>query len=274
MRRTALALGLVLIAACGAPVERNPSTASPSAAAPPVPGITAEAVQLRTDAAVGGQVHVRISATQAFTVTSLALASPGFTPLPDDTLTAVFAPGRVIDLPAPYGEPVCSADPLPAVARLGVVRPGGGTEVVDAPLDAEVLGRIHEAECAVRALAEVVDVAVTGLREDGDAVTGELVLTRRRDGDVSVVRINRSVLMDVGVDGLPLELDGDRTTATVSFTPATCDAHVLSESKQPYRFPLSVATGEEEPVAMDLPLDDGDRELLAALVRRICADAE
>jgi hypothetical protein len=55
----------------------------------------------------------------------------------------------------------------------------------------------------------------------------------------------------------------------VSFTPATCDAHVLSESKQPYRFPTTVVVGDEEAV-MDLPLDDGDRELLAALVQRVC----
>jgi hypothetical protein len=277
MRRTALVLGLALTAACAGSAEDDSPPAPAADAAPPVAGITAEVVQLRTDAAIGGQVHVRITATgdAPFTVTELALDSPGFAPVPATTVPAEFAPGRVIDLPARYGEPLCSAGALPAAARLGVVRPEGRTEDLLVPLEADVLGRIHEAECAVLALAEVVDIAVTGLREDGDALTGELVLARRGgDEPVSIARVGRSVLVDVAVDGLPLEMDGDRAAAVVSFTPASCDPHVLSETKQPYRFALLVGVGEEEPVGMDLPLGDGDRELLAGLVERVCADRE
>ncbi|MDP9390089.1 MAG: hypothetical protein M3P89_01570 [Actinomycetota bacterium] len=40
------------------------------------------------------------------------------------------------------------------------------------PLSAQVLRRIHDRECAARAVLEVVDVEVTELREDGDVLRG------------------------------------------------------------------------------------------------------
>jgi hypothetical protein len=241
-----------------------------------VPGLEAEAVRLRTDEAVGGRFQVRITDTgdEDFTVTSVALDSPGFAPLPPSAGTAEFAPGRVIDLPTPYGDPVCDAEPFPSAALLTVVRPDGGEETVRAPLAAEVLGVIHEEECAVLAVAEVVEVAVTDLADDGDALSGSLTLSRR-EGDEPVVAtaLGRSVLVDVAAEGLPLELGPaeSRAGTDVSFTPATCDPHVLSETKKPYVFPLTVQVGDDDPVAMDLPLDQATRDRLAALVQRVCA---
>jgi hypothetical protein len=79
------------------------------------------------------------------------------------------------------------------------------------------------------------------------------------------------VLIDVAAEDLPLELSGDRGEIPVSFTPATCDPHVLSETKQPYLFPLHVVVGDGEPVPLDLPLDVVARDQLAALVQRVCA---
>jgi hypothetical protein len=276
MRRTALALLVGLTAACsgGAAEEPAPTSTAAASTVAAVPGIEAEAVQLRTDAAIGGQVHVRITASDTFTVTSLALDSPGFAPLPAGEVTAGFTPGRVIDLPAPYGDPICSADPLPVAARLTVARPGEAPEEVAVPLTADDLARIHAAECAVLALGEVIDIGVTGLHDDGDALAGELVLTRRSGEDpVRALRLGRSVLVDVEVPGLPLELTGDRTATAISFTPASCDPHVLSETKQPYRFALLVEAGDEQ-VAMDLPLGDADRRRLDGLVKRVCAERE
>ena len=126
-----------LTAACGSSsgsssAQRSsaaPTTASLStgAAVPAVPGIEAEAVRLRTDEALGGQVQTRVTNTgdTPFTVTSVALDSPGFAPLPPRAETATSQPGQVIDLPTPFGEPVCDTTAQPAAARLTVVRPGG-----------------------------------------------------------------------------------------------------------------------------------------------------
>jgi hypothetical protein len=284
MRRTAIALvtGAVaaLLAACAGPTAGPSSKASSSSAEPPatvpaVPGIEAEIVRLRTDEAIGGQVQVRLTDTgdTPFAVTAVALRSPGFAPEPPKTVTADYAPGRVIDLPVPFGDPVCDTAPVPAVAELTVVRPDGSVEQLHVPATADVLELIHAEECHVQAVTAVVDVAVTDLHDDGDALTGSLTLTRRKGTQpVSARRLSRSVLIDATAE-LPLELDGDEhsVSATVSFTPATCDPHVLSETKKPYVFPLSVAVGKDDEVPVDLPLDQSARGLLAALVQRVCA---
>lgn len=283
MRRTAIALGVapvaaVLVAGCGASSPAGSSTspaATMAASVPPVPGMTAEAVRLRTDEVLGGQVQVRIAATAEFTVTGVALDSPGFESLPVRAVTAAFTPGRIIDLPTPYGGPVCDAEPEPATALLSVAWPDGRVEDVRVPLAAEILTRIHDEECAVLALAEVVDVAVTGLRDEGDVLAGELTVTRR-SGDESVVvaRLDRSVLVEPSAE-LPVELaDGRRVVSTpVTFAPATCEPHVLAETKKPYVFPLAVVVGKQEAVVLYLPLDEVARGLLDALVQRVCAVA-
>ncbi|TQN41132.1 hypothetical protein FHU33_0490 [Blastococcus colisei] len=276
-----VALLVVVAAGCGTTVDPVEPARTEDAAAPsaePVPGLQAEAVRLRTDEAVGGRFQVRVTNTgdEAFTVTAVALDSPGFTALPAATRTTEFAPGRVIDLPTAYGEPVCDAGPVPAAAQLSVARPGGVTESVRVPLAAEALVLIHEEECAVRAVEKVVHVAVTGLVDDGDALSGSLTLTRQAGNEpVVATTLYRSVLVDVAAEGLPLELAGDERSGTtaVSFTPATCDPHVLSETKKPYVFPLTVQVGDDDPVPVDLPLDEAARDQLAALVQRVCADA-
>ncbi len=256
----------------------TPATLSSGPTVPPVPGIEGEAVRLRTDEAVGGQVQVRLTATgdDGFTVTSVALDSPGFAPEPPREADTEFAPGRTIDLPVQYGQPRCDVAAEPAAARVAVVRPGGRTEDLRVPLDAEILTRIHEEECAVLALLEVLDVEVVEQTDEDDAVTAQLRLVRRSGGDpVTLERLGRSVLIDVEAPDLPLELDGDgdEVSAAVRFTSATCEPHVLAETKKPYVFPLGVRAGEADAVVMDLPVDEDLRARLAALVDRVCLPA-
>jgi hypothetical protein len=244
-------------------------------AVPPVAGIEAEAVRLRTDEAVGGQVQVRITATgkEPFTVTSVALDSPGFAPEPARDASAEFEPGRTIDLPVRYGSPRCDTAAEPAAARLTLVRPDGTTEVVRAPLAAEIMTRIHEEECAALALLEVVGVEVVAAADTAGSVTAELRLARRAGSEpVTVERIARSVLVDVAAPDLPVAMDGDedRLSTPVEFTPATCEAHVLAETKKPYVFPVEVRVGNGEGVVVDLPVDADLRARLAALVDRVC----
>ncbi|MGY1702960.1 hypothetical protein ACI79C_00160 [Geodermatophilus sp. SYSU D00697] len=287
MRRAAAALIAVLCAACSSPAGGGPAggdPASPAAggttsAAPAVPavsGISAEVVRLRTDVVVGGRVQVRVTDTGAepFAVTAVALDSPGFAPLPPTAVTAEFAPGRVIDLPTPYGRPVCSADPAPVAARLTVARPGGAPEEVRVPLTGDDLDVVHREECAVAAVRAVVDVTFTGVTGAAEEVTGTVVLARRGDDDrpVTVTDVRRSVLMDVAVAELPLELAPGQgeASAPVTVTPATCEPHVLAEVKQPFLFPLQVAVGDDEAVPVPLPVDEAQQALLWDLVRRVC----
>ena len=277
-----MAVGLVaLTAGCAASADPSgaeapaPTTLSAGPPVPAVPGIEAEAVRLRTDEAIGGQVQVRITDTgeEPFTVTSVALDSPGFAPVLPREASTEFAPGRTIDLPVQYGEPRCDVAAEPAAARLTVVRPDGSSEDLRVPLAAETMTRIHEEECAVQALLEVVDVDVVDLADEDDALTGQLRLTRRAGSEpVSVARVGGSVILDVTADELPAEMatDDDELSTPVVFTSATCDPHALAETKKPYVFPLQVTVGAGEPVILDLPVDDELRSRLEGLVDRVC----
>jgi hypothetical protein len=48
---------------------------------------------------------------------------------------------------------------------------------------------------------------------------------------------------------------------------------VLSETKKPFVFPLSVTVGDGDEVAVNLPLDQASRDQLTALVQRVCVPA-
>jgi hypothetical protein len=237
-----------------------------------VPGMEAEAVQLRTDAAAGGRIQVRVTASQPFSVTSVALDSPGFARLPPTELTADFRPGRTIDLRTPFGRARCDVSPEPASARLTVVRPGGRPEKVEVPLAADVLEKIHTAECVEQAVEREVEIRIVGLQDDGDGLAGSLVV-RRRSGQrtATLSDLRRSVLMQVRAD-LPLTLAADApdAEAALRFTPYTCEPHVLAETKQPFLFPLTVQLGDDDPVVVDLAIPADVKEQLQALVQRVC----
>lgn len=141
------------------------------------------------------------------------------------------------------------------------------------PLAAEIMTRIHEEECAVAVLLEVLGVAVVDPVDGDDALPASLQVTRRAGGEpVSVARVGRSVILDVTAAALPTELAGDEAglSTPLVFTSATCDPHALAETKKPYVFPLEVTVGNAEPVVMDLPVDEELRARLAALVDRVC----
>src|SRR3954470_9912803 len=116
MGRVVIVLVAVLTAACGSSSSSSsesspaPTTASLSTgpAVPPVAGIQAEAVRLRTDEALGGQVQTRVTNTgdAPFTVTSVALDSPGFAPLPRSAETATYQPAQPGEPPPPLRGPL------------------------------------------------------------------------------------------------------------------------------------------------------------------------
>jgi hypothetical protein len=277
-----LVLGLVaVLAGCGgggspASAPSSSSSSSAVAALPEVPGISAEAVRLRTDVAIGRQLQVRVrdTGTAPFTVTSVQLDSAGFAVLPTRELSAEFTPGRVIDLTVPYGAVRCSASPDPAAARLTVLRPDGAVEELRVPLAGSTIAQLYDDDCAVEGVLAVVDVAVEGLSAAGEALTGDVVLTRRGDGDeVLVSALYPSVVLQPVPDvDLPVRLAaGDRELRLpVSFDAGRCDAHALAETKQPFVFPLMVAVGDGRDVAVDLPLDDPQKLLLQEFLGRVC----
>jgi hypothetical protein len=265
---------LVLLAGCSA--DRAPAAATPTPvpAFDEVPGISGEVVRLRADEALGGQVQVRLTDTgdAPFTVVGVALTSPAFAEQPPTQETATYAPGRTIDLPVPFGPVDCAADVHPVGARLQLDR-GAGPEEVVVPLAGDALDLVAGEQCAAQRLAEHVVVAVDGFTEDGDGVRGSVVLTRVDDdgGEVRVDALGRSVLLEPAAPDLPATLGaGERElTLPLAVGLASCDPHVLAETKKPFVFPLTVEAAGETAV-VDLPLSDVQRGQLQALVDRVC----
>jgi len=257
-----------------------PSSSAPTSAAalPEVPGITAEAVRLRSDVAIGRQFQVRLqnTGTEPFTVTSAQFDSPGFAVLPAREETAQFAPGRVIDLPVDYGAVQCSAGPDPAVAVLTVLRPSGAVETLRVPLAGSTVRQLFDTDCAVAGVLAVVDVAVVDLAEADGAMTADVVLTRRGDGDDVVVvsdLLASVVLQPVPQVDLPVRLAPaqQELRLPVAFDAERCDPHALAEVKQPFVFPLIVTVGDDgDGVGVDLPLDDAQEVALQGFLGRVC----
>ena len=258
-------------------LQASATTARP--ALPAVPGMTAEAVRLRTDEAAGGRVQVKVAntGTEPFTVTSVALVSPGFTALPPREVSVEVPPGRRFDLPTAFGTAVCEAPVQPAGADLTVVRPDGRAEQLRVPLAGSTMELVHGEQCDLERLAETVALSLEELTDTGDVVTGTAVLTRvAGDEPVGVDALAGSVLLDAepGTE-LPARLAPGATELRlpVSFSPARCDPHALGEAKKPFVFPLTVTVGETDPVVADLPVDEAGRALLQAYVDRECGVA-
>ncbi len=282
MGRTPVVAVVLLLAGCaaegGAPAAQGtPPVAVPTVSAPPpVAGIEAEAVRLRSDVTAGRRLQVRISDTgpAPFTVTSVQLDTPGFAALPPRDTSTEFTPGQVIDLPVERGAVDCAARPDPAAARLTVVRPDGSTEELRVPLAGDTLARLHAQECAAEALLDVVDLRVEDLAGEGATLAGDVVLTRRSgDEEIVVSEVSPSVVLaPVPQRELPVRLapGEDRLELPVSFDAARCDPHALAETKQPFVFPVRVTVGDGEDAVVDLPLDDGQRARLQEFLTSAC----
>ena len=282
--RGAGAVGLVLlVAGCGAAEPRagEPSTSASSptsASVAEVPGIAAEAVRLRTDVAVGGQVQVRITdtGTEPFSVTSVQLDSPGFAPLPPRPVAARYAPGQVIDLPTPFGAVRCAEAVDPVAARLSVERPNGAVDELVVPLAGGTMAQVFAEQCAVEDVLAVVDISVLDLAASGDALGADVVLTRRSgEDDVVVSALAPSVVLDpVPAQELPVTLAAgeEQLRLPITFDAERCDPHALAETKQPFRFPLTVTVGDGDPVPVDLPLDQAQERQLQEHLARVCTD--
>ncbi|MPQ98664.1 hypothetical protein GB931_12180 [Modestobacter sp. I12A-02628] len=277
--RCVLLLVALAVAGCSSPAAEPaaPSSSSVVASLPAVPGISAEVVRLRTDEAVGGQFQLRVTNTGdgPFTVTSVALRSPGFDADPSRAVDVDIDAGRTIDLPVRYGSARCADTAGPAGAALDLRRADGSTAQVLVPLTGGTLQQVFDEECARQQLAAAVTVTLTPLTDTGDAVTGTVLLTRRAgDEPVQVTALGGSVLYHADPTGeLPASLAAGRPALElpVAFTAARCDPHALADAKKPFVFPLTVVVGDRPPVAVDLPVDDAARAVLQAYDLRACA---
>lgn len=288
-------LAVALLAGCGqgsGAAPRATTTPATSTALPtfeydaPVDGMVALAYRTRLDDAAGGvfQVKLQNTGTTPFTVVATALDSAGFEALPPAARDTEFSPGARIDMPTPYGAALCGPDQPaePAYAALDVVRPDGMQERVRVPMpsDYDVLTRIHDEECSELAIAAAVTVELVDLTPVGagseQVLAGELRLTRQPGtGELAITELRGNVLYDILLtDGTQLPVSNGPEAPglglPITIGPATCMTHVLAEIKQPYVYPVWIAVDDDEPVRLEIPVPQAQRDQIAAMLAVAC----
>jgi hypothetical protein len=271
-----------------------PPTPSPSSsvAAPSVaPGLAAVAadaragvegslLQFRRDVA-RRRVEVRLVASNAgLVVEGLTVRAPGLDLHRDRPVEAELRAGAGLDLPVVMGEPDCAIVPGAAVAVVALRDGTGARRTVEVPLaDDGLLARLHEADCADRALRAQADIEVAALEPvrtaDGPALRIEIRLTRRSGDDP--VRITgtgaNTVYTMTAVGPLPTLHQGT-ATLVVDMLPSRCDPHGLGESYRTSLIDLVVALGDAEPRPFVLTPDDAVRRQIENFAVDTCHAAD
>lgn len=260
----------------GADTRVTPDTNQSVGPALVVSDVAAVVSQTREDIAAGARFQVLLTnaGSSPFTLTSVALSSPGFEPAAASVRHDLFPPGVRYALPTAYGEARCDSEPLPAQARVVLHREGGPHVRLLVPLTSKdgLLQRIHDGECRERDLHSRVGVELVGLAPDGDVLRGHLRLTRGRQvGSVTLTELRGTVLFGWGPrDPAVLGADGSRVDVPVSIGTLTCSGHVIGETKQPYLFSAYLSLGGEPPTALKIPVSQAQKDALQALLRRVC----
>lgn len=287
-RWIAVAVGALALAGCAhgpAPDAGARSRDTPSYG-PAVDGMVALAWRTRLDDAEGGRFQIKLTNTGSapFTVLATSLDSPGFTQLPPNPRETVFRPGARIDMPTPYGPVSCDAGVMaePAYAVLEVLRPDKAREQVRVPMPSYygVLTRVHEEECVAVAIAEAVTVELLDSRLVGSGsdqvIQATLQLTRRAsEQSIAVTDVVGSMLYDLeereGVR-LPVDMAPQQAVLTVpiDIAPATCETHVIAETKKPFTFPLWLSLAGAEPQYSEIPTSEAQRESFYGLLVEVC----
>lgn len=294
-RRTLLAVVVVVasLAACGgtatdAASERSTTSATPTSDRNPRDdGFTTQDVLggLDVSSSIGQPRHlegtrritvpVRFEGTDSpVTVSSIAVRSARFEPLPPEPKGSLLHPSRTVDLQVDLGSAVCDggAQPTPVVhleARVGA----GPTEELVLPVPDLLLIELQERECSLAELADQVDVEFGPAgRQDGRTLEAEVVVTRRDSEDRIVLeRLSGSVILTLE-PGRPAEpvaaLDPgtDEAFVPVVVTAARCDAHGLSGSQKTFVFPVWIAVGDGPAVHLELRPPPALEEAMRAVI--------
>lgn len=265
-RVVTLLTGVALVAALAACSAHPSRSATADAVSPPAiaaPSLTGDVAFPRTLQA-DRMVEVQVTGPDAaeWLVTSAALDSAAFAPLPPSDQNVKLREARPGRLRVPLGPATCPPGPGAASAVLTLRSPAGATAQTTVPLPTEVLEQINADECAT---AAVVAAAVPSLGEpesvSGTSVTTTLALTRGEalaaGAGAHVTDMRGSVIFTLAPApgaALPLTLAPASATVTlpVVITATRCDQHAFAESKKTFVFAVWVALDGAEPAYVEI----------------------
>lgn len=293
-RATAAAAALMLLcSACtsdGGPAT-TPATSTQSPEPPalaPTVRLHASLVQQRTDEGTN-VIDVRLTNTgkSPVRVEKVHLTWEGVAGTPTSGTGTDYDPGRIIDIKTTFGMTVCDADPSAAV-HVDVTLSEEKTITLPVDRDGiELLRRLFDRDCALRAIAAVADIALstTFTRAPGgeDRLLGSVQVTRTvqsQTGDrreLSIVEITGSILFDLTYDGdekLPLLLAPDVDSLNIPVVLGVgnrCDAHALAESRATFLFGVYARVGQGPAQRVIVSPNATVRRQASAMITRVCS---
>ena len=280
-RRLAVALtgALVLTGCTATPSDGEPEQRAASPTGAPAP-VTGELRQFRGNAAQR-LVQITLRTTVPMTVGSAYLSAGGFRDGPRRSFEQALPAGAVLDLPVEYGAADCGAMPGAARAVLSVLQDGAAQDLVLPLADRGLVGRLHEAECAERALSEQVSFAVVageqGVSDEGrPALPATLRLTRTAPGGrVVVSELGAHIVFSVRPERartplLVLEPGEATAEAELELVPTRCEPHALAENKRMGLLGVYVGLGDAAPRLTTVVPDDATRARLTTFAVEGC----
>ncbi|MBF8190535.1 hypothetical protein ITP53_33450 [Nonomuraea sp. K274] len=263
---------VLLLTGCGAGRGSSQPPVTPPS------GVSVSLAQWRSDEAAHRlQVAVRNTSETSVHFTDIQLVTPSFTTLPPRGADASIGRTDRTDLPIPYGAANCTPGRLPEVRPATVVaHVSTGSEpprrvVFDVPHPDPLLTRLLRDECSEYLIKQTVSIEFgPEWRLSGKAMRGDLMITRRGAGTVTVTGIGSTTHYIATSDHHPLgvlKAAEQRMEAPVELTPGNCTPHAFAEAKKAFLFPVraSVDGGEERVIIVVPPKPQQDRLIAYAL---------
>lgn len=224
-------------------------------------------------------VPVQFLTDEVVIVTSIALRTPQFEPIPPEPKDSRVHPGRKVALQVDHGPARCGPlpDGRPEVEL--TVRTGEAAPVdLVLPVPAWLLDELRERECTVAALAEAVTVRFGSFGEPSGISVGTEVVVERGETEEPIVieRMAGSVLLTMAprTAGTPVTRLGaaeNEASIPVDVTATRCDAHGLAGSQKTFVFSVWVSVGDGLPVYVELRpeprLEEAMRATIDACIR-------
>ena len=285
----------------GRSIISSPPAEAPTDTTAPV---YASLAQFRDDVAVRRlQIRIHNGSDHAIRVDRLGLSWPGIRLGADATPATIVSPGVMVDIPVPFSEVICGANPGPsdppppiepvALGALSDPAAPPATRMQQIPVvdGLSVLGRIYTADCRVQSVHEVVDVSLGAWSPAGAAPdapeAGTLRLVRQPESlgnagrpapEVQVDGFSGSVLLDLepavqppaGEPVATLGTDAQRLDVPViASSNGRCDGHALGGSSQTFVLQVHLRIGGES-IGIDLVVDPADQASVYGAIERGC----
>ena len=309
-----LASVLLLAAGCAGtdtaaePTPTKPAASVASAAAPTTTTTTTTTTTLAfTEDGLGAtleryreddvpnrvQIQANSIAAGPVSLTKLALVWPGFVERPPSAGAYTVAPGQVVDLPVPLGEPICSDPPeitedVPGQTAFAV---GTAQFGIEPPAEIRipitdvrgVLGRLYVAACRVEAVRHTATISFgptwTDTEFEGQpAAAGSLRIERNRGTAPVVISVIRgSVLLrfrpEKPPSGTLVAMGAGEAHASVPLLlvqSGDCRPHALADSKHTFFLAAVVRIGDAPEAIIDIFPDAPAQLQLTRMINKSC----